>query len=76
MNYSRYVHFAAAFALLFHGEFIAAQEIGTGGVKFSKHKLLVSPYESCAVADINRDGHLDIVYGAYWFAGPDWLPQA
>jgi hypothetical protein len=57
-------------------EFAAAQEIGEGGVKFSKRKLIVSPYESCAVADINRDGHLDIVYGAYWFAGPDWLPYA
>jgi hypothetical protein len=45
-------------------------------VKFSKRKLLVSPYESCAVADINRDGHPDIVYGAYWFAGPDFLPRA
>jgi hypothetical protein len=48
----------------------------SAAVKFSKRKLIVSPYESCAVADINRDGHPDIVYGAYWFAGPDWLPHA
>jgi hypothetical protein len=42
-------------------------------VKFSKRKLMVSPYESCDVADINRDGKLDIVYGAFWFEGPTWL---
>ncbi len=44
-------------------------------VKFAKRKLFVSPYESCDVGDINRDGHLDIVYGPYWFAGPDFLPH-
>ncbi len=76
MNRPRFALLGVAFVLVFDGDFIAAQEIGTGGVKFSKRKLLVSPYESCAVADINRDGHLDIVYGAYWFAGSHWLPQA
>jgi hypothetical protein len=75
MNCSRFALLSAV-VLLIHDGYVAAQEIGTGGVKFSKRKLIVSPYESCAVADINRDGHLDIVYGAYWFAGPDWLPQA
>jgi hypothetical protein len=76
MKRSRFALLGAIFVLLFHGGYVASQEIGTGGVKFTKRKLIVSPYESCAVADINRDGHLDIVYGAYWFAGPDWLPQA
>ena len=27
------------------------------------------------MADLNSDGHLDIVYGAYWFAGPDFVPR-
>ncbi|MGH9842187.1 MAG: FG-GAP repeat domain-containing protein [Blastocatellia bacterium] len=27
------------------------------------------------MADLNRDGHVDIVYGAYWFAGPDFVPR-
>jgi hypothetical protein len=76
MNRSQFAPLVVILGLLFNGGLVAAQEVGTGGVKFSKRKLLVSPYESCAVADINRDGHLDIVYGAYWFAGPDWLPQA
>jgi glucose/arabinose dehydrogenase len=42
-------------------------------VTFEKRKLFVSPHESCDIGDINRDGHLDIVYGPYWFAGPDFL---
>jgi VCBS repeat protein len=51
----------------------AAEE--PASVKWSKRKLFVSPHESCDVGDINRDGHVDIVYGPYWFAGPDWLPH-
>jgi hypothetical protein len=47
-----------------------------GSVRFAKKKLMVSPHESCAVADLNKDGHSDIVYGPYWFAGPDFLPHA
>jgi FG-GAP-like repeat/FG-GAP repeat len=45
-------------------------------LRFTKKQLFVSPYESCAVGDLNRDGHPDIVYGAYWFAGPDFTPRA
>jgi hypothetical protein len=26
--------------------------------------------EGIAAGDLNRDGHVDIVYGPYWFAGP------
>ena len=28
--------------------------------------------EGAAVADVNRDGHLDIVSGPYWYEGPDF----
>jgi FG-GAP-like repeat len=48
----------------------------TRSLKFSKKQLFVNPYESCAVGDLNRDGHPDIVYGSYWFAGPDFIPRA
>lgn len=44
-------------------------------ITFAKRKLFVSPYESCAIGDIDRDGQLDIVYGPYWLAGPDFLPH-
>ncbi|MGK6350063.1 FG-GAP repeat domain-containing protein [Parapedobacter sp. DT-150] len=38
--------------------------------------------EGSAVADINNDGNMDIIAGAYWFEAPDWkqhelaVPQA
>jgi hypothetical protein len=50
---------------------------GGGGksLSWSKKHLFVNPYESSNVADMNKDGAMDIVYGAYWFAGPDFVPQ-
>src|SRR5581483_6035529 len=47
----------------------------TKSVRWVKKHLMVKPYESAAVADLNRDCHLDIVYGAYSFAAPDFAPQ-
>jgi hypothetical protein len=28
--------------------------------------------EGIAVADVNRDGHMDIISGPYWYEGPDF----
>lgn len=39
---------------------------------FSKHTLDLGANETCAFADINRDGKLDIVSGENWFAAPRW----
>ena len=44
-------------------------------LRFTRKQLFVNPYESCTVADLDRDGHMDIVYGAYWLAGPDFVPR-
>ncbi len=46
-----------------------------GDVKFSKHCLMVSPNEGCAVADVDRDGKLDVIAGTNWFAAPDFVPR-
>ena len=55
----------------------AAPPGGTEGrsLRFAKRLLFVGPYESATVADLDRDGRLDIVYGPYWFAGPDFVPR-
>lgn len=38
------------------------------------HKVWISDerYESAAVCDVDGDGHLDIISGAYWYQGPDF----
>jgi hypothetical protein len=69
------VPFALVTALAAAG--CATRGKGTGDtVAFSKRHLFVAPYEHATVGDLNRDGVPDIVSGAYWFAGPDFVPQA
>lgn len=46
-----------------------------GEVQFSKKCLMISPNEGCAVADVNKDGKLDIIAGTHWFAAPDFIPH-
>lgn len=41
-------------------------------IPFEKHVIDLGRNESCAVADINGDGFLDIVSGENWFRGPDF----
>lgn len=41
-------------------------------IEWEKIKLDDGGYESACVFDINNDGILDIVCGAYWYEGPDW----
>lgn len=42
-------------------------------IKFKKHTLTTEFIsEGVAVADVNKDGHTDIIAGAHWFEGPDW----
>lgn len=39
-----------------------------------KHQKLTGVYfsEGAGAGDLNRDGHVDVVYGPYWFEGPDF----
>jgi hypothetical protein len=46
---------------------------GRGGeVPFAKHTIDLGASETCAFADINGDGLLDIVSGEYWYEAPRW----
>src|SRR5687768_15436295 len=45
-------------------------------VRFEKKRLFVTNYQAANVADIDKDGKLDIVSGPYWFAGPNFEPQS
>lgn len=40
-----------------------------------KHKISSERYEAAAVFDVNGDGKLDIISGAYWYAGPDFTEK-
>lgn len=45
-------------------------------LQWTKRNLFVAPFENCTTADLDRNGYVDIVYGPYWFAGPDFVPRA
>lgn len=44
-------------------------------IPFAKHTLDLGASETCALADINGDGRLDIVSGEYWYEAPRWAPH-
>jgi hypothetical protein len=46
--------------------------VGSDEIPFRKHTIDIGRAESCAVADINRDGKLDIISGENWFEAPSW----
>jgi len=31
-------------------------------------------FEAAGVADVDRDGHLDVISGSHWYRAPDWTP--
>jgi hypothetical protein len=44
-------------------------------IPFEKRTIDLGASETCAFADINGDGRLDIVSGEYWYEGPSWTPH-
>jgi hypothetical protein len=42
-------------------------------VAFAKHTIDLGASETCAFADVNGDGRLDIVSGENWFEAPKWV---
>lgn len=43
-----------------------------GPVKFRKVPIASESFESVGVFDVNKDGKLDLVSGAFWYEGPDF----
>lgn len=41
-------------------------------IKWTKRLIADERYEAADIFDVNGDGHLDIVSGAYWYEGPDF----
>jgi len=44
----------------------------TPEIPFEKHAIDLGANETCAVADINRDGKPDIISGENWYEAPAW----
>src|SRR5712692_4683057 len=61
-----------AVALLLAAAVAAWSVVRTPEIAFEKHTLDLGSNETCAVADMNRDGKLDIVSGENWYEGPRW----
>lgn len=45
----------------------------TGPIQFSKKMIASESYESAGVFDVDGDDTLDIVSGAFWYEGPDFI---
>ncbi|HEY0827671.1 MAG TPA: VCBS repeat-containing protein, partial [Bacilli bacterium] len=41
-------------------------------IRFNKRLIDQEPFEACSVFDVNNDGFVDIVSGAYWYEGPEF----
>ena len=47
----------------------------TAPLHFTKMKLSSETYESAGVFDVNGDGQLDVVSGAFWYEGPLFIQR-
>lgn len=64
---------APAFAVLLAAGLAAWAATRPIEIAFARHMIDPGAFETCAVADINRDGHPDIVSGENWYEGPNWI---
>jgi hypothetical protein len=56
-----------------------AADKGTAAADITWKKIVVDKKfrsEGVAIADVNKDGKMDVVTGEWWFEAPDWKPHA
>jgi hypothetical protein len=54
---------------------VALQVPRSADIRFQPQMIDPGASETAAVADIDRDGRLDIVSGAFWYEAPSWTPH-
>ena len=62
----------AAAATSFPLSLQAAEKPAPPRIRWEKKLLIKDPNEGIAIADVNRDGKLDIIAGTAWYSAPDW----
>ena len=53
----------------------AAWQVRLRPLHFSTQLLALDTNECCDIADVNRDGRLDVIAGRSWFAAPEFVPR-
>ena len=77
-NFKRIAAVLLAAACVCQSGFAAPEKKAAGGKKrvtrleWEKIRIDDGTFESAGVFDVNNDGKLDIVCGAYWYEGPDF----
>src|SRR4051812_50086468 len=59
-------------ALLFSVAALLSAASRNPDIPFSDHMIDPGASETVAVADVNKDGHLDIISGDNWYEAPEW----
>ena len=62
----------ALLCLGFAGGALAADKPGTRRIEWERVSISSEAYETAGVLDVNKDGKLDILSGAWWYEAPDW----
>jgi hypothetical protein len=61
----------ASILMVFAASATAAEPL----LRFERSEIGNVTYEASSVFDVDKDGHVDIVCGEYWFAGPSFRQQ-
>src|SRR5438270_2458586 len=65
--------------LLLTGTLVAMPAADTALPSITWKKIVVDKKfrsEGVAIADVNKDGKMDVLTGEWWFEAPDWKPHA